>query len=329
VQSVLLTEWRSVASTHHQPVLADEVVGVLAVRSGDTVVDCTFGAGGHARRIAGALGPEGLYVAIDRDPAAQEHFRRFAEDVVCRTRFVRGNFATVLADLAEEGLRADAILLDLGVSSMQIDAPERGFSYATDAPLDMRMDPDLETSAADLIAHAPEDDLRRWMRDYGEERHAGRIAREIVRRRAESPIDTTGELVDAIRAAAPAQAGFGGGHPAKRVFQALRIAVNSELESLDAALPKAFELLAPGGRLAVISFHSLEDRRVKRFMRDLVRRELYPPDVPVRGETTASAAEQLTPRVVVPRAAELDENPRARSARMRAIRRRESPEASP
>jgi 16S rRNA (cytosine1402-N4)-methyltransferase len=285
------------------------------------VVDCTFGAGGHARRIAGGLGPDGMYIAIDRDPVAAEHFRRFADDVVCQTRFIAGNFADVLAQLLDEGIRADAVVMDLGVSSMQIDAPERGFSYATDAPLDMRMDPGLATSAADLVAHAPEDDLRRWFRDYGEERYAGRIARELVRRRAEAGIETTGELVDAIRAAVPAPANFASGHPAKRVFQALRIAVNSELESLDSALTPAFELLNDGGRLAVISFHSLEDRRVKRFMRDRVRREIYPSGVPVRGDTAISEAEQLTSRAIQPGSEETDRNPRSRSARLRAVRR--------
>ena len=322
MQSVLLAEWRSVAEAHHEPVLAEEVVRLLSPRAGEVVVDCTFGAGGHARRIAGGLGPEGLYIAIDRDPVAEEHFRRFADDVVCRTRFIAGNFAEVLTQLLDEGVRADAVLMDLGVSSMQIDAPERGFSYATDAPLDMRMDPDLATSAADLLAHAPEDDLRRWFRDYGEERYAGRIARELVRRRAKGAIETTGELVDAIRAAVPSPANFASGHPAKRVFQALRIAVNSELENLDAALAPAFELLADGGRLAVIAFHSLEDRRVKRFMRDRVRRELYPAGVPVRGETAVSEAEQLTPRAIQPGVDEIDRNPRSRSARLRAVRRR-------
>ena len=327
MQSVLLAEWLNVSGSQHQPVLADEVTQLLAPRRTDVIVDCTFGAGGHARRLAHGLGAEGTYIAIDRDPGARAHFDDFSKDVVCRTRFMAGDFASALAVLASEGLEADVLLMDLGVSSMQIDTPERGFSYATDAPLDMRMDPSLPTSAADLVAHAPEDDLRRWMRDYGEERYAGRIARAIVQHRAETSIDTTGELVEVIRSAVPAPANFAAGHPAKRVFQALRIAVNSELENLDLALPRAFDLLSDGGRMAVISFHSLEDRRVKKYMRDQVRRELYPPDVPVRGETAESLAEQLTPRAVQARASELDENPRARPARLRAIRRRKGPEA--
>lgn len=326
MQNVLLAEWRSVSASHHQPVLADEVTQLLSPRLDDVVVDCTFGAGGHARRLAHSLGPNGLYIAIDRDPAARTHFDDFSKDVVCRTRFIADDFASALATLAEEGVEADVLLMDLGVSSMQIDTPGRGFSYATDAPLDMRMDPSLPASAADLIAHAPEDDLRRWMRDYGEERYAGRIAREIVARRAEESIDTTGELVEVIRGAIPGPANFAAGHPAKRVFQALRIAVNSELENLELALPRAFELLAGGGRMAVISFHSLEDRRVKRFMRDQVKRELYPPDVPVRGDTALSLAEQLTSRAIQARASELNDNPRARPARMRAIRRRTAEE---
>jgi 16S rRNA (cytosine1402-N4)-methyltransferase len=306
----------------HEPVLADEVVILLAPRPGEVVVDCTFGAGGHARRLAPALGPDGLYVAIDRDPTAEALFEDFAQDVVCATRFVRGNFSDVLPALLNEGLRASAVLMDLGLSSMQIDDPERGFSYASQAPLDMRMDPDLERSAADLVAEASEAELTGWFREYGEERYARAIARAIVARRAEAEIESTAELVEIVRGAVPQPALFAGGHPAKRVFQALRIAVNLELESLDAALEPAFELLEDGGRLAVISFHSLEDRRVKRFMRDRVRRELYPPDLPVRGETHVSEAEALTPRPLRPKPAETDRNPRSRSARLRAVRRR-------
>ena len=196
-------------------------------------------------------------------------------------RFLRGNFAVVLEQLAGNGVKADAILLDLGVSSMQVDRPERGFSYRVDAPLDMRMDPNAEMSARELVNEAPERELTTIFRRYGEERYAKQIARAIVRRRKEEPFERTADLVETIRAAMPAPARFGEGHPAKRVFQALRIAVNDELGVLEDALPAALEMLRPGGRLAVISFHSLEDRIVKQFLRDGERGCTCPPDFPV------------------------------------------------
>src|SRR5205807_3036769 len=184
----------------------------------------------------------------------------------------------VLEQLAQNGAEADAVLLDLGVSSMQIDRPERGFSYAVDAPLDMRMDTSADVTAAGIVNEADERDLATIFKRYGEERYARPIARAIVRRRKEHPFERTADLVETIRAAIPAPARFGDGHPAKRVFQALRIAVNDELGSLEAALPSAFSMLRPGGRLAVISFHSLEDRTVKRFMPDRERGGECPPD---------------------------------------------------
>ncbi len=304
----------------HEPVLVDDVAALLAPRAGETVIDCTFGAGGHARRLAPALGPEGHYIAIDRDPEARAHFDRLRGDLVCSVRFERGDFADVLPALAGEGIRADAILMDLGLSSMQIDQPERGFSYSRPAPLDMRMDPSCDLSAADLVNEASERDLSGWFRRYGEERHSRAIARAIVRRRSERPITTTRELVEVVRDAVPTPALFAGGHPAKRVFQALRIEVNSELDSLDRGLLAAFDLLAPGGRLAVVSFHSLEDRRVKRFMRARSR-PAVPDDVPLRADELHSEAELLTPKVIRPRPAEVERNPRSRSALLRAVRR--------
>src|SRR5207237_3373145 len=210
-------------------------------------------------------------IAIDRDPTARDYFDRFAKVAGVQTRFLRGDFAVVLQQLAGNGVQADAVLLDLGVSSMQVDQPERGFSYAVDAPLDMRMDPSGLTTAADLVNELTERELEIVFRRYGEERFARTIARAIGRRRRAGPFERTGQLVDTIRAAVPAPARFGDGHPARRVFQALRIAVNDELTALEEALPAAFEMLRPGGRLAVISFHSLEDRIVKRFLRDKER----------------------------------------------------------
>jgi 16S rRNA (cytosine1402-N4)-methyltransferase len=309
----------------HEPVLADEVARMLALRSGETVVDCTFGAGGHARRLAPALGEGGRYIAIDQDPEAGDWFADLADDVVCETRFIRANFADALPRLVDQGLRADAVLMDLGLSSMQVDRPERGFSYSRQAPLDMRMDPSRRTSAADLIAEAPERELADVMRIYGEERYARQIAKAIVRRRDGHPITTTGDLVEVVRSAVPTPALFAGGHPAKRVFQALRIAVNDELDSLDRGLDAAWDLLAPGGRLAVISFHSLEDRRVKRAMRAHTQGCICPPDMPVCGCGREAEAALLAAKAVRPRQAELDRNPRARSALLRGARRLEAP----
>src|SRR5918912_3705241 len=219
-------------ATDHVPVLAAEVREYLSVRPGETVVDATFGAGGHAALLAADLRGDGKLIAIDRDPSARPYFDRFRRRAGVQARFLRGDFAVVLEQLADNALRADAILFDLGVSSMQIDRPERGFSYATDAPLDMRMDPSADVSARELVNEASERELTHVFRVYGEERFAKQIARAIVRRRRDRPFERTGELVDTIKAAIPAPARFGDGHPAKRVFQALRIAVNDELESL-------------------------------------------------------------------------------------------------
>jgi 16S rRNA (cytosine1402-N4)-methyltransferase len=303
----------------HVPVLADEVRELLDVQPGETVVDATFGAGGHSRMLAQDLGGEGKLVAIDRDPTVKGYFDRVkASARGVQTRFLRGDYAVVLSQLAGNGVRADAILLDLGLSSMQVDRPERGFSYATDAPLDMRMDPSDEVSAADVVATYGERELETIFRKYGEERYARQIARGIVRRRTEQPIARTGQLVDVVKASIPAPARFGEGHPAKRVFQALRIEVNHELESLEIGLPAAFEMLRPGGRLAVISFHSLEDRIVKRFLRDRARGCTCPPELPVCVCGREPEARILTPKPVRPSALESDRNPRASSARLRA-----------
>jgi 16S rRNA (cytosine1402-N4)-methyltransferase len=303
----------------HVPVLADEVRELLDVQPGETIVDATFGAGGHSRLLAAELQGSGKLVAIDRDPTVRAYFDRMkASTRGIQTRFLRGDYAVVLSQLAGNGVRADAVLLDLGLSSMQVDRPERGFSYATDAPLDMRMDPSDEVSATDILATWEERELETIFRRYGEERYARQIARGIVRRRSESPIERTGQLVDVVRASIPAPARFGEGHPAKRVFQALRIEVNHELESLEAGLPAAFEMLRPGGRLAVISFHSLEDRIVKRFLRDRARGCTCPPEFPICVCGHEPELRILTRKLVRASAREVDVNPRASSARLRA-----------
>ena len=303
----------------HIPVLAEEVRDLLAVKPGETVIDATFGAGGHSRLLVEDLRGRGKLVAVDRDPTVRPYFDRVkAGTRGVQMRFLRGDYAVVLSQLAANGVKADAILLDLGLSSMQVDRPERGFSYATDAPLDMRMDPSDEPSAAGIVNTWDERELATMFRRFGEERYARQIARGIVRRRQDAPIERTGQLVDVVRASIPAPARFGEGHPAKRVFQALRIEVNHELESLEAGLPAAFEMLRPGGRLAVISFHSLEDRITKRFLRDLARGCTCPPEFPVCVCGHEPEARILTPKPVRPSAREAGENPRAGSARLRA-----------
>ena len=304
-------------TTDHVPVLADEVRELLALEPGMTLVDGTFGAGGHASLLARDFHGNGKVIAIDRDPTVRPYFERFRRAAGVNARFLRGDFSIVLSQLAENGVRADAILLDLGVSSMQLDRPERGFSYATDAPLDMRMDPSADVSAAELVNEAEERELEKIFRRYGEERFARQIARAIGRRRRKQPFERTGELVDVIKAAIPAPARFGEGHPAKRVFQALRIAVNEELDALEDALPSAVEMLRPGGRLAVISFHSLEDRIVKHWFREEARGCTCPPDFPVCVCGHEPVLRILTPRPVRPSAREAAMNPRAASARLR------------
>jgi 16S rRNA (cytosine1402-N4)-methyltransferase len=306
------------SATDHVPVLANEVRASLDVHPGDTVVDATFGAGGHAALLADDLGGRGKLIAVDRDPTARTYFERFEKHSRVQARLLRGDFGVVLPQLAENGVRADAILLDLGVSSMQLDRPERGFSYSVDAPLDMRMDTSQELSATDVVNEWAERDLVTIFRRYGEERYAKQIARAIVRRRKDERFERTGDLVDTIKSALPAPVRFGEGHPAKRVFQALRIAVNDELGSLEAALPAALEMLRPGGRLAVISFHSLEDRIVKQFLRDKERGCTCPPDFPVCVCGHEPELRAIERRPVRPSAAEIDANPRSASARLRA-----------
>ena len=300
--------------TDHVPVLAAELIRDTDPQPGDTVVDCTFGGGGHSRLIADRIGPEGMLIAIDRDPAAAERFEQIANDAPAEMRFIRADFATALAELAAEGIRPDVILFDFGVSSMQIDAWERGFSYSFDAPLDMRMDPDAELSARTVVNEWPETRIAETLRNYADERHARSIARRIVERR---PLETTSELVEAVRAGLPPAARFGRGNPAKRTFQAIRIAVNGELEAIDAALPEAWEMLAPGGRLAAISFHSLEDRRVKRFLVARATGCVCPPEFPVCRCGLEPEARLITKGGVAPSAGEIADNPRSTSAHLR------------
>ena len=307
-------------STTHVPVLAGELIRLLDPQPGELAVDCTFGGGGHARLVADRLGPGGELIAIDRDPAAEERFMQLATEVACETRFIRASFVEGLEGLREEGLQADAVLMDLGMSSMQIDTWQRGFSYSYDAPLDMRMDTTQDLDAREVVNEWDERRLAQLFQRYGEERFARRIAREIVKKRGRAEIETTHELVDVIKAAVPAPARFAGGHPAKRSFQALRIAVNDELDQLEHALPLAWAALREGGRIGAISFHSLEDRRVKRFLADRGRGCVCPPDLPVCVCGRTPEAELLTRRAIMPTPGEIADNPRSRSARLRAAK---------
>ncbi|MCW2925432.1 MAG: S-adenosyl-methyltransferase MraW [Thermoleophilia bacterium] len=307
--------------------MPDEVVRLAAPAPGETVVDGTFGAGGHARLLAPHLAPGGTYVGVDRDATAEPRFEAFAREVApLATRFVRAPFPDAFAQLAEDGVSADAVILDVGVSSMQLDEVERGFSYAHDAPLDMRMDQSAGEPASELLARLDEGELARTFRELGEERHAGRIARAIVRTRDADPFTRSGQLVDVILAALPPAVRFApGGHPARRVFQALRIAVNDELGMLDRGLDAALELLVPGGRLVVMSFHSLEDRIVKRRFEAWLGHCTCPPGLPVCVCGAVTVAEPVVRGLSRPTEAEVATNPRAASTRLRAVRRVEPP----
>ena len=304
----------------HVPVLAGELIEALDPNPGATVVDCTFGGGGHARLVIDRIGAGGTFIGIDRDPLAGERFAEVAADAGCTTRFIRADFVAGLAQLESERITPDLIYMDFGMSSMQVDTWARGFSYAYEAPLDMRMDPDQDLTAETLVNEWEERQIARLLREYGEERYASQIARAIGRRRRRAPITTTHELVEVIKSAIPVPAQFAGGHPAKRTFQALRIAVNDELAQVDAALPLAWEILALGGTLAAISFHSLEDRRVKRFLVERARGCICPPEIPICVCGHEPEAELLTRRAIAPTPGEVAANPRSKSAHLRAAK---------
>jgi 16S rRNA (cytosine1402-N4)-methyltransferase len=303
----------------HQPVLREEVLQALDVRAGGIYVDATFGRGGHARAILDRIGPQGRLLALDRDPAAAAAARAmFAGDE--RAAIVRGRFSMLEQIVEKRGWlgKVDGIVLDLGVSSPQLDDPQRGFSFLRDGPLDMRMDSESGESAAHWLAGASEREIADVLHDYGEERYARRIARAICRERRERAIATTGQLAAIVAHALPRHEP--GQHPATRTFQALRIQVNRELEELRAVLPQALRVLRPGGRLAVVSFHSLEDRTVKQFFRDQAHGDRFPPGLPVtRAQLRPSL--RLVGRAQRPGAAEIERNPRARSAVLRVAER--------
>jgi 16S rRNA (cytosine1402-N4)-methyltransferase len=304
-------------------VLAREVGALLDVHPGELVVDCTFGAGGHSRMLARDLDGSGELVAIDRDPSTQPFVDALRATVGTgvQIRPMHGPFAACLRRLLDEDLHAAAILMDLGMSSMQVDEPGRGFSYTQDAPLDMRMDPSDAETAATLVNERGERDLAQIFSRYGEERFSRQIARAIVQERARTPFETTLQLVATIKRALPTPSRFGHGHPAKRVFQALRIAVNDELSQLEDGLESALELCQPGGRVAVIAFHSLEDRIVKQRFVKAAKGCICPPDLPVCGCGRTPEFRLVTTRAVRPHTEEIAVNPRAASARLRVVQR--------
>ena len=297
----------------HRPVLLDECIEALAVRPDGRYVDGTLGRAGHAREIARRL-TTGRLVCIDRDLAAIEAAQERLAPWMDRVRLVHGNFAD-LADILADVDGVDGMLFDLGVSSPQLDDPGRGFSYMHDAPLDMRMDRTSPLTAREVVNAWSLQELRRVLFDFGEERYAPAIARAIVRAREDRPIETTLELVDVIKSAMPPAALREKQHPAKRSFQAIRIAVNGELDAIPPLLRAAVDKLRPGGRLAVISFHSLEDRIVKRTLRELAQGCTCPPSFPVCVCGKKPLVRLGKP--FIPTAAEVEENPRARSARLR------------
>jgi len=307
----------------HTPVLLAEVTQQLSLHPGSIVVDCTLGGAGHARRIVDLIAPTGILVGVDQDDAALEAaastLRLGQQEVHAKTILLKGNFGDLDDLLVQARIPyVDGFLFDLGVSSPQIDVAERGFSFKADAPLDMRMDPGHQTlTAAEVIATYDEADLARIIRTFGEDRWASRIAAFITDARGRRPISTTGELVEIIKAAIPASARRSGGHPAKKTFQALRIEVNGELSQLERGLHAAVKWLAPGGRIAVISYHSLEDKITKRIFSEYAGGCTCPPNMPICSCDNRPDLRIITRKAIVPSAQEIEVNARARSAKLR------------
>lgn len=307
----------------HKSVLLEETIDSLAIKPDGIYVDGTLGGGGHAFEVCRRLGDKGRLVGIDQDAAAigaaSERLAQF-QDKVTVVRSNYENIAAVLADLGIE--KADGIYLDLGVSSYQLDTVERGFTYREDAPLDMRMDQRNSQTAADIVNTYSEMDLYRIIRDYGEDRFAKNIAKHIVRVRQEKLFETTGELIEVIKAAIPAKVRATGGHPAKRTFQALRIELNHELDVLNKSIDTMIELLNPGGRLSIITFHSLEDRIVKSRFRTNENPCICPPGFPVCMCGKESRGIVVTRKPIVPTNEEIEANKRAKSSKLRVFERR-------
>lgn len=308
-------------SFHHKPVLLQEVLEQLDPSPGKVMIDCTAGGGGHSRALLERLLPDGRLLALDQDVEAIAALRETLRDFDDRNyQIVHSNFINLKNIAADMGLQdVDGILFDLGVSSHQLDEQERGFSYQQDAPLDMRMDRSQPETAARLVNEASQEELYRIIAAYGEEKWARRIAAFIVAARRQAKIETTHQLVDIIKAAVPKGARQGGPHPAKRTFQALRIAVNDELGILAGALQQGLQLLKPGGRIAVITFHSLEDRIVKKTIEEWARGCICPKDLPACVCGRKPLVKRILPKPVTPGQTELTGNPRSRSAKLRVV----------
>jgi 16S rRNA (cytosine1402-N4)-methyltransferase len=303
----------------HKPVLLTEVLQHIRCTNGSIVIDCTLGGAGHADAILNLIMPRGFLVGIDQDDvalnAAGERLARFSQQ---NYLLVKGNFSDLNRIIVEAGLhKVDGVLFDLGVSSVQFDRAERGFSYRFDAPLDMRMNQSQDLNAAEVVNTYSQEDLSRVISEYGEERWANKIAASIVRTRQKRRIGTTFELVDIIKNAIPAAVRRKGGHPAKQTFQALRIEVNNEIRILEKAFRDAVTWLAPGGRLVIIAYHSLEDRIAKKVIQDLSTGCICPPGLPVCSCGKLASLTPITRKVVRPSSEEIADNPRAESARLR------------
>lgn len=304
----------------HIPVLFHEIMDIMAPESGEFFVDCTLGGGGHSKGFLERTGPDGLLIGIDQDSNALAAARKNLDSFDGRVTFVHSNYSNldeILDQYAPEGV--DGILFDIGVSSHQLDEKERGFSYMQDAPLDMRMDQSRSLDAWQVVNTYSEEELHRILKEYGEERWAKRIAKFIVEFRSQRPIDTTGQLVDVIKRAIPKGAREEGSHPAKRTFQAIRIEVNDELGVLERTIEVAVKHLKKGGRLGIISFHSLEDRIVKEKFRYLASDCICPPELPFCQCDKVSEVKILTRKPITASPEELEQNSRAKSAKFRAI----------
>jgi len=311
---------KSLQAFVHETVLLNETVAGVQPRDGGRYVDCTLGGAGHTRLLLETSAPSGQVLAFDQDTQALAHARHFLEPFAARVTLVHANFREVFAQATQHGFAdADGILFDLGVSSVQFDVAERGFSYRQAAPLDMRMDVTRGETAADLVNTLDEAELATLFFKYGEEKFSRRIAKSIVTIRASQPVVDTVQLADIVKEAIPAATRRTGGHPARRVFQALRIAVNDELGALEEALAGAFQLLKPGGRMAVISFHSLEDRIVKHAFAAHCQGCVCPPDFPICRCGRTPQARLVNRKPIVPSAEASAANPRARSAKLRVI----------
>ncbi|MBC2389549.1 16S rRNA (cytosine(1402)-N(4))-methyltransferase RsmH [Listeria booriae] len=306
----------------HETVLLKETVDNLNIKPDGVYVDCTLGGAGHSAYLLSQLSESGHLFAFDQDSKALAHAKERLSEYAGQVTFIKSNFRYIKEALLEVDVtEVDGILYDLGVSSPQLDERERGFSYHQDAPLDMRMDQDAPLTARDVVNDWPYEDLVRIFFRYGEEKFSKQVAREIERRREVAPIETTGELVDCIKAAIPAPARRKGGHPAKRVFQAIRIAVNDELGAVEDSLKDAMELLKPGGRISVITFHSLEDRITKQIFTEQAKGPELPPGLPIIPDEYKPKMKLVTRKPILPSEEELTENNRARSAKLRVVER--------